>query len=48
MNVTAVENIEVPPNPFNQQYLTSKQQSGHLLMLVKNKVRARSRLRRGA
>lgn len=40
LNVQGVENIEVPPNPFNQQYLTSKQQSGHLLMLVKNKVQS--------
>ena len=38
MTVKAVESIEVPPNPFNQPYLTSKQQSGHLLVLAKNKV----------
>lgn len=38
MDVVGVEAIEVPPNPWNQHYLVSKQQSGHLLMLVKNKV----------
>ena len=33
-----MESIEISPNPFNQTYLLSKQQYGHILYEAKNKV----------
>jgi len=38
MNIERVKSIEVKPNPFNQSYLISKQQSGHHLYLIKCKL----------
>jgi len=40
MDIVGVESIEVPPNPWNQQYLISKQQSGHILIHVKEKIQS--------
>jgi len=33
-----IESIEIQPNPFNQQYLHSKQQYGHILYQTKTKI----------
>jgi 3,4-dihydroxy 2-butanone 4-phosphate synthase/GTP cyclohydrolase II len=38
MNMLRTESIEIQPNPFNQQYLHSKQQYGHILYHAKTKV----------
>lgn len=38
IKVVKVESIEYPPGPFNQSYLVSKAQTGHLLYQTKEKV----------
>jgi 3,4-dihydroxy 2-butanone 4-phosphate synthase/GTP cyclohydrolase II len=38
LKVAKVESIEYPPGPFNQSYLVSKAQTGHLLYQTKHKV----------
>ncbi len=37
INVVSVSDIEFKPNPFNQEYLKAKAESGHLLFKTKNK-----------
>ena len=38
MRLDNVESIEIAPNPFNQQYLHSKEKYGHILYQTKTKV----------
>lgn len=38
INLDRVESIEITPNPFNQQYLHSKEEYGHILYQAKKKV----------
>eukprot|EP00003_Mantamonas_plastica_P011117 TRINITY_DN206_c0_g2_i3.p1 TRINITY_DN206_c0_g2~~TRINITY_DN206_c0_g2_i3.p1 ORF type:complete len:281 (-),score=88.29 TRINITY_DN206_c0_g2_i3:72-914(-) len=38
LNLERVDAIEIPPNPFNQQYLSSKEMYGHILYQTKAKV----------
>jgi 3,4-dihydroxy 2-butanone 4-phosphate synthase/GTP cyclohydrolase II len=38
LRLKCVESIEINPNPFNQQYLHSKQKYGHILYQTKTKV----------
>ncbi|MBI2602092.1 MAG: hypothetical protein HYW48_03465 [Deltaproteobacteria bacterium] len=38
MKIARVESIEVAPSPFNQSYLKSKQEMGHILFNAKKKV----------
>ena len=38
IKIKNIEHLEIDPNPFNQPYLISKQQSGHLLCNVKKKT----------
>lgn len=38
LTLSSVESIEITPNPFNQQYLSSKETYGHLLYQTKTKV----------
>eukprot|EP00003_Mantamonas_plastica_P011115 TRINITY_DN206_c0_g2_i1.p1 TRINITY_DN206_c0_g2~~TRINITY_DN206_c0_g2_i1.p1 ORF type:complete len:921 (-),score=354.73 TRINITY_DN206_c0_g2_i1:9-2771(-) len=38
LNLERVDAIEIPPNPFNQQYLSSKEMYGHILYQTKEKV----------
>jgi 3,4-dihydroxy 2-butanone 4-phosphate synthase / GTP cyclohydrolase II len=42
MKVDRIESIEFVPNAFNMNYLYSKQQFGHLLVEVKQKIKSRS------
>ena len=37
MNLSRVEAIEIAPSPFNQSYLVSKQQTGHILHQTRKK-----------
>lgn len=38
LHISRVESIEVAPSPFNQSYLISKEQTGHLLYKTKTKI----------
>ncbi len=38
IRLRSVESIEIEPNIFNQTYLVSKQQYGHILFQAKTKV----------
>lgn len=42
MKVDRIESIEFLPNAFNMNYLYSKQQFGHLLVEVKQKIKSRA------
>lgn len=38
LKLERTESIEIKPNPFNQEYLISKEQYGHHLLQTKNKI----------
>lgn len=42
MKIDRIESIEFMPNAFNMNYLYSKQQFGHLLVEVKQKIKSRN------
>jgi 3,4-dihydroxy 2-butanone 4-phosphate synthase/GTP cyclohydrolase II len=42
MKIERIESIEFVPNAFNMNYLYSKQQFGHLLVEVKQKIKSRN------
>ena len=42
MKIERIESIEYVPNAFNMNYLFSKQQFGHLLVEVKQKIKSRN------